>query len=529
MLSAPHQGHLFFRLWQRQSDPDEQMRAEGVVPGARSAWDAPDTEAGQPSTGIWDPRSDAVAKGSNEVPAWQMMVRSGTLFFLAALDNGLAYGAYAVAQSFGDRLYNIVDVHMALLPGLGASLLIFALLGTLVLLAVVAFVGFGQLPGFERLMTIRLYCSTIPCALACAVLLYTCEETEVVPQFALLACLLSVIAWAMHIRLCLLHRLSTTAKLWLDFSWIASSVVGVTLLLLFAANGMDVLTSSGDLSCPFARNTEMPVQVRLLSSWHCVPWGSSSQRFISRSPVNNALPQALSCSDTFVSAFGTSLAAHAFSCPPGCAMNSTGNAIFGCGIYTLDSLVCEAGIHAGAVTDDGGTGVVYGRLGLPEFESCSMNSLQSSPRSVAAVGASATVVEPGSYDVYAGLSAGGGRRLTSAPPEVLDAFGNLVPQAFHFNTLASTREYIWLKRWQQSAEGTDGIDTGKPWTRFEGVVSARVAGLEIQDEGIRLGNTPDVPALSSCSLESDGLVCSGSGDAMLRLDFCDTNSRTCLG
>jgi hypothetical protein len=463
------------------------------------------------------------------------MVQAVLLFFLALIDNGLCYAVYITVRSFDGRLYNLVDARVALLSGLGMALLILAILGSAGVLAVVFMVGIGDLPLFHEIMSIRTFVSVVPCAAICGILVFSCQGTQVVPCVAYAACTLFCFCWSAHMRLNFSNQFNTGTRIVWDLGWTLSLFAGVSVVFLYAMDELEFVTQSDDLYCPFAENNEMPLQMRLVGSWHCAPWNSDAARSIARIPVNQGSPVQLNCLDSFVSGFGASLEAHTFTCPSGCVQNisSTAGLLYGCGTYSLDSSVCLAAIHVGALTNQGGSGTVYGRLGLPVFEACSRSALSSQSRYIVAADTAVTVTQPGGGAVSSTYvvpgSSGSSRRLLATPPRIQTATGVLVPQAFHFNNLPATEEFVWLKEWQESSSKAAGVDTSRPWTRMEGTVSVRVAGVELQDEQVRLGDFEDLPALSSCRLRPSGLVCTGSGTAVLRLDFCRPSHKTCPG
>jgi hypothetical protein len=437
-----------------------------------------------------------------------------------------------MVNSFDGRLYNLVDLRVALLPGLGIALLIVTILGSAGLLAVVLLVAIGDLPLFHEIMSIRMFGSVFPCAAICGILVFYCEDTEVLPIIGFSVNALFIFCWSAHMRLNWSRQFNTFTRILWDLTWVLALFGGVTVCVLYAIDELGTVTQSDTLECPIVENNEMPFQVRLVDSWGCASWNSDAARIISRNPVNKDTPMQLECLDTFVSAFGSSIDTHAFTCPSNCAQNITTTAglLYGCGTYALDSSVCLAAIHSGALTDDGGSSIVFGRLGLTNFEACSRSALQSQSRYIASAGASVTVTQPRGGSQTSTFALPSGRRLnaTSTPPKIQTASGVLVPQAFHFNNLPTTEEFVWLKEWQVSPSKADGVDTAKPWTRMEGTVSARVLGVELHDESVRLGDLED-PGFSSCRLRPSGLLCAGSALALLRLDFCRPSEKTCPG
>ena len=66
---------------------------------------------------------------------------------------------------------------------------------------------------------------------------------------------------------------------------------------------------------------------------------------------------------------------HLVACPPGCA-NSGG--LWGTDLYTADSGICRAAIHAGLITDAGGTVAVILEPGRPAYRGSMRNAVRSS-------------------------------------------------------------------------------------------------------------------------------------------------------
>ncbi len=63
------------------------------------------------------------------------------------------------------------------------------------------------------------------------------------------------------------------------------------------------------------------------------------------------------------------------SCPPGC---EKGQRVYGSGVYTADSDICRAAIHAGAIPAEGGTVTVRLEPGRPAYRGSNQNGIQSS-------------------------------------------------------------------------------------------------------------------------------------------------------
>ena len=97
------------------------------------------------------------------------------------------------------------------------------------------------------------------------------------------------------------------------------------------------------------------------------------------------------------------------SCPPGCA--TSGRGLWGSDIYTADSAICSAGIHAGAISPNGGVVTVRIEPGRPAYRGSARNGLSSG--------------DYGSYPrSYVVLLPEGARATTvaaSAAPQVIEA------------------------------------------------------------------------------------------------------------
>eukprot|EP00747_Dinoflagellata_sp_TGD_P218380 gnl/TRDRNA2_/TRDRNA2_90649_c1_seq2.p1 gnl/TRDRNA2_/TRDRNA2_90649_c1~~gnl/TRDRNA2_/TRDRNA2_90649_c1_seq2.p1 ORF type:complete len:654 (-),score=94.66 gnl/TRDRNA2_/TRDRNA2_90649_c1_seq2:68-1993(-) len=496
---------------------------------------------GKPFT-AWDQRNDPLARsGPGFSVEARHYVEGGLLLGLAILDNALCYAAFFGVHAFHGRLYNIVDLYIVLSPALGITLVVFAAIGTLSFAMMVVSVECLKLNLFHETMNFRFIFSALPCGAVLIVLLYYSERTQWAPFAALVAIFCSVFSWCLHMRVEYAHQLNVVSKISLDISWFLALALGLSLVSLWATDQLQVVTKSDELGCPHAANKQMPVLIRPLQEWYCAPWDAKST--ILRRPASSSTAL-LSCSDTFINAFGVSLQPHKIECPVGCLRTYQGSgSIVGCGVYAVDSPVCLAAIHAGALTDAGGQAIVYGRLGVPYFERCSRSSLASEERHVMEVGETVTLVRPGelSPEFVLPTEGSGGRRLAPSPL-VFGSNGRQIPQAFHFNNLAHTQEFLWLKNFQEVPSRDDGVEADRPWTRIQATVSANIAGLELEDEQVKLGEgtsralfVPRVPgeaapevAMVECQVRATGVLChSGAGAAVLRLDFCRPEAWTC--
>lgn len=513
---------------------------ESASPKALVGAASPSPKAIVPAA-AWDQRNDAatssVSLAGEKVQSWRLRIEGTLLVMLAIVDNGLCYVTYATVPAFRDHLYNIVDMQLAFLPGLGVALLIFAGLGTLAFGMLLVLVECNKLPLFHEIMNLRLYFSALPCAAVCAIILYYSEQTQWAPFATVTAILFLVICWCLHMRVHYSHQLNVLSKIALDVSWFLALVSGGVLLVLYTTDSIKIISKSGELGCPHADNAMMPVHVLTLDQWYCAPWDLNKTTEISRTPVNS-VPVQLSCADTFVSHFGVSIEPHKVFCPVGCLRTYQGSSVIGCGIYTVDSPVCVAAIHAGVLTDQGGEAIVYGRVGVPHFQRCSQNSIVSTERHVTQANQIVSIAQPtgGSSSFF---QAGSARRLLTTPL-VQGSNGVQIPQAFHFNNMDHTREFIWLKRWEKVSSKEPGVEANKPWTRIKAVTSVRMAGIELENEKVRLGEYPQQPLFSGAQQGQDGgagecrtfergVLCRGHGVNLVQLDFCRPQVRTCLG
>jgi len=469
---------------------------------------------------------------------WHDRWTAGLLLALAVIDNAICYAAFFTVNGVDSRMHNIVEMQLVLLPWLMPALMVFTCLGTASFAALVIIVECHGIPRFHTIMNVRIYLSALPCALICSIIFYYSEQTKWAPFTAIVTIMLSIFMWCLHMRFRWWHTMNTCGKILLDISGFLAFLVGFSFAILFIINRVDFITKSNEMSCPYAANVEMPVNVPILGKWFCAPWKRKEETLLVRKPEPGSSPKQLLCSDTFVGAFGASIDPHAFECPSGCLVQYPGLGLTGCGIYSTDSQVCIAAIHSGVLTDAGGTATVFGRLGLPRFERCSRYALTSEERQVANAGAVMLSV-PSSGGSSAFQLPGGARRLFVTPPTVLDSSGARVPQAFHFNNLPHSQEYLWLKDWDVSSSSASGVRADRPWTRIEATVSARVAGMELHDEKMRLGRPEDQLALftaaqsgqaqsTQCRLGEYGVICPGSGAAVVNLDFCQPAAQTCL-
>lgn len=492
---------------------------------------------------VWDERLDA---GDEEMTtSRQLQAETALLIVFALIDNALCYYAFYVVFNYRDSLYNVVELQLALLPGLDIALLAFTITGTLCFVAIVVLVECIGFPWFHELMNARLLLSALPNAVILTIMLWLIELTHWIPAVALVSNCFFAFAWCLHMRMRYAEELSCLSKSSLDSAWVLSLLLAVGIAGLSAFSAVDILTKSAEMNCPVAANAKMPVYVTTQKSWHCAKFGESLD--IWRKPEPSEQPRLLRCTDPYMAVFGASIEAHDFICPSGCiAFDMATESVTGCGTYAVDSSLCVAAIHAGVLTDRGGKARVYGRIGKPSFESCSRNAVLSARRDVMDVAGDENVLPTagsGSSEFLAS-NTGGKRRLDLTPPYVLDITGRRVPQAFHFNNLPDTREFLWLKRYEEVNPTDDGIKSNAPWTRFVGIVSMRIGGVELVDEPVRLGLAEERPLFlrlsgqaapssasqdtpSECTVRPSGVLCSGVGHAAVMLDFCRPEAKTC--
>merc|ERR1719316_2015290 len=489
-----------------------------------------------------------------------------TLVMLATLDNIFCFVTYFIVRMFLEKMYNIVELNLALLWNIDLFLLIFACIGTMSFVMMVVLVECNRLPLFHEIMTLRLILSALPCGAVCMTVVFFAESTQWVPFTTFVLVIMSIFSWCLHMRIRYSQELQVINRILLDISWFFSLTVGILVIALYSSDSLSVITKSDQLGCPHTFNEAMPVFVPPLSQWYCSEWNEESPMDVVRTPVGNG-PVQLACGESFVDVFGISIEPHEVECPQGClqiyrpSSMETGNTnVVGCGIYSADSPVCLAAIHAGALTDDGGITTVFGRLGLPQFERCSRNSMVSDARFVMQSGVAVSVAAPegsGSATFMVPLGDNdGGRRLKEGnltdsekesirrrlitTPVVLGPNNQRIPQAFHFNHLEGTKEFLWLKKYEKVSAKVGGVEPGKPWTQIEATVSMRIAGLELLDEKVRLGAPQFQPLFvqprpgqvfdtppSSCTIEDTGVLCRGAGSASIQLDFCRPEEKTC--
>jgi hypothetical protein len=494
-------------------------------------------------TWSYDVRTDLGSKTEQKPMSWKLWLEGLGLLTMASADNVLAYLTFFTVRAFHGRLYTVVDLQIILLPGIDVALIIFAAVGSLAFLMMIILVECMKKPLFHELMNFRLMFSAVPCGIICGILLYYSERTHWAPFATVVAVQCTVFMWCLHMRVTYAQSLNVVSKIALDISWFLGFVCVAILAGFFFTDSLKIITNSDDLNCPYAPNDAMPVLALPLSRWYCVQWTKDEAQQVSRAPINS-VPVQVTCTATFVSAFGMSIEPHLIKCPTGCLRNLQGSSLVGCGVYSADSPLCVAAIHAGILNDQGGEITVYGRLGVSQYQRCTRNSLSSSARFVTQSGSTVSIVKPTSGDGSSTFFAGG-RRLVTVPSVV--ANGVQIPQAFHFNTdlpahLPQTREFIWLKQYDKAPNNDPSIEDGKPWTRIQATVSLRMAGIELSDEKVTLGQTPHKPLFVvphpgqvfdqqpvQCSISEKGVVCTGAGAAVVQLDFCRKDVKQCPG
>ncbi|CAK0894762.1 unnamed protein product, partial [Prorocentrum cordatum] len=259
-------------------------------------------------------------------------------------DNVLCYVTFLAVRDrreSGD-LYSIVDLRLRLLAGIDTALLVFSIIGTAFFVSLVVFVECWKRPLFLELMTGRVYCSCIPCAVISSILLWNVENAHLSPFASLAITVLFIACWCLHVRC--LALMTLLGLVWLVFE-----------------RQLHVLTSSDALDCPYVDNSRMPVQVLPLGARFCAGWGAPT--YIVREPVSSIT---LGCGDTFVDVLNASMEVHTVTCPAGCLAHISmipprmfdyagilgavlampelqeqdSDTLVGCGVYTADSSVC---------------------------------------------------------------------------------------------------------------------------------------------------------------------------------------------
>jgi len=493
----------------------KKARSDSIVPVA------PDKLARvSPEASLEDARKPQIHEEGMEIRPQFFTPASIVLGLLALNDHVFAYLSWIRIAGFREREYNVAEVQLLLLfPGTDSALLFFALLGTLIFVALFVLQECLKKPEyFRRLLTFRIYGSAVPCAVLSSLILYASARTNTTAVLAVLANLVSTAAWTFDIRK-RIDVLEVFKRTSLDLTWFFSLLAAVMIVYAYFTNRLPL-----PQNCEHTHNVALPVYFPILNQWFCVKW--NEQTIIDRLPVE-AEPVAVACGDTYVGRFGLSLDPHRISCPIGCLQMVKGEdaPIVGCGIYATDSPLCLSAIHSGALTVDGGTTVVYGRLGIPVFNSCNRNSIVSQSRKV-------DVEDLEAYAPQESLEGSGGlpRALTSSPL-VLNEEGRRTPQAYFFRT-ESNVEYLTIVG--PEVLGQRAIGEEEPfWHRIKGKVTMSVAGLVLNEEGVSLGD-PGFTQLSfekrpgqvfvdppkSCSVTPLGVECQGMGNAAAQFDFC---------
>jgi hypothetical protein len=116
------------------------------------------------------------------------------------------------------------------------------------------------------------------------------------------------------------------------------------------------------------------------------------------------------------------------SCPANCEKGS----VYGTGVYTADTSICRAGIHAGAIPVEGGTVTVVLQPGRPAYRGSEQNGIKS--RDYGKYSSSFAIVT-------AGLAPGGSVTATSAAPAAGAAAGSqLIEAGCSFDARQLTRK-----------------------------------------------------------------------------------------
>jgi len=262
----------------------------------------------------FDKRTDAAvwaektSKGKDEdgeeEMSWSIWLQGIGLIGMSGIDNALSYLTFLTVRAFHGRLYNIVDLHMTLLPGIDMVLLSFAVLGTLIFVSMIVLVECLKQPFFHELMNARLFFSAMPCGIVSAILLYHSEQTQWAPFATVVAVLSTIFFWCLHMRVQYRASLNVLSKISLDISWLLALVCVLIISILFGLDLLKVMTGSEDLGCPYAPNNRMPVKILPLERWYCAPWDEDEPMLVAREPVNE-VPVQLTCTDSFIAAFAS--------------------------------------------------------------------------------------------------------------------------------------------------------------------------------------------------------------------------------
>jgi hypothetical protein len=131
-------------------------------------------------------------------------------------------------------------------------------------------------------------------------------------------------------------------------------------------------------------NTRTPLflAVTLAASLGCTISGPMGPPVTYPAPGGYSAPPAASggpieagCSFNAGQVQGDPGAVFQIACPPGC--ESTGG-LWGTDVYTADSAICRAGIHAGAITPAGGVVTIQIQPGRPAYRGAARNGITSS-------------------------------------------------------------------------------------------------------------------------------------------------------
>ncbi|CEM32486.1 unnamed protein product [Vitrella brassicaformis CCMP3155] len=365
----------------------------------------------------------------------------GSMFLLSFIDLILTLSFFGQIRGSGDRLYNLYEARLAVYGAdgsLASILLVFTLFGAAVLGATFISVECLKQDHFRKLMGARLVVSTLPNIIILSLIVFSSEGgLRVLIGFCgLVSSCVTAGAWAGWTRQKNKHHLGTTVTTLLDILWGLCLLYVIALISLYASNEVFFLRTK---DCPRTFNKAMPVYVKSVDTWFCAKWYRKTA--INREPDAQ---QSLMCDTTYMERYGLVYDGVEVTCPPGCL--TTNLNIYGCETYGSDSSICVSAIHAGRISDGGGTTRVFGQRASDAFESCLRNSVSSLTR-----------INPGNVGTY----------------------------GFHFNT-PNTQEFIYLQEYDVLSS-QDALEADKPWTRIRVRLAAKVAAVNMENHYVFLG------------------------------------------
>jgi hypothetical protein len=165
-----------------------------------------------------------------------------------------------------------------------------------------------------------------------------------------------------------------------------------------------------------------------------------------------------------------------FGCPPGGAPEG----IYGTGVYTDDSSVCSAAVHAGKITAaEGGQVIIATQPGQPSYKGSSANGVESSE--FGAYGGSYQVVDDKPFAGTSEPQAGGyGWKVTSSRQDGLDGqtFRYSCPPAGDLGSVWGTGTYT-----NDSSVCSAAVHAGKITRATGGTAVIQIKGKQDKFEG----------------------------------------------